>query len=174
MKIYKITVARHLQNSWTILIYLIVAIAFPLCMKYVFGSKDVLIFVNYSLVGFSVFFIPQLTIHLRYYYLNKGFEFTYFPGLKEITIKMKNGVSTTLSFDEIKSVKYFKSFPFAEKRGEWFPWDKYNYSIMNLHNGSRFVITSLLVPDLSLPLEKQKIELIKTFYSFPIVSTKIK
>jgi len=43
-------------------------------------------------------------------------------------------------------------------------WEGYNHSYIYLKNGKRFTITSLLVPDLNLPIEKEKIIVKENLY----------
>jgi len=113
-----------------------------------------------------IFLIPQLIIHINYYMRNSGDIFFYDPAGRRITINRK-GESASFSFNDIELIKRFKSYPLAENRMQWFPWDNYNYSIIRLKNGKEFIVTSLLVPYLDLPINPGKIKLEKRFY--PIV-----
>lgn len=115
-----------------------------------------------------IFLIPQLILHINYYTRNRGDIFYYDPVGQRITINQK-GESASFSFSDIKLIKRFKSYPLAENRMQWFPWDSYNYSVIQLKGGREFIVTSLLVPNMDLPIESEKIKLKKTFY--PIVHT---
>jgi hypothetical protein len=117
--------------------------------------------------AFLLFLIPQLIVHLRYYQLDKGRSFYYTPERQQLLLRLKNGREFEFSFDDIESLERSKSIPLAENRMLWFPWDSYNYSIVRLKNGQQFVITSLLVPNMDLPLEESKIKLRKRFYCYP-------
>lgn len=117
--------------------------------------------------AFLLFFIPQLIVHLRYCRLDKGRVFYYMPDRQQLSIRLKNGREFKFSFNDIESVERNKSMPLAEKRMLWFPWDSYNYSIVRLKNGQQFVITSLLVPNMDLPIAENKIRLRKRFYCYP-------
>jgi hypothetical protein len=90
---------------------------------------------------------------------------SYEPIDKRITITHK-GESVSFMHSEIKVVYQIKSYPLAENRMQWFPWDNYNYSTIRLNNGQEFIITSLLVPNMDLPIEPKKIKIIKSFYPF--------
>ncbi|WP_439481725.1 hypothetical protein [Cyclobacterium plantarum] len=103
---------------------------------------------------------------MNYYVKNKGDVFYYDPSGQRITIYHK-GESVSFSFDDIQLIKRFKSYPLAENRMQWFPWDNYNYSIIRLKNGKKFIITSLLVPNMDVPIASGRIRLEKRFY--PIV-----
>lgn len=95
--------------------------------------------------------------------VNKDDILFYDPVNRMITID-HSGVSRAFSFDDIKRVERIMSFPLSENRLQWLPWDGYNHSIIRLKNGEHFLVTSLLVPNLDLPLEEEKIRLKKTFY----------
>lgn len=163
---YKISLDHHFKNAWTILIYLLIFSALPIYMINRFGSDDMLVFVQLSVLVFLLFFIPQLILHINYYMRNKGDIFFYDPTGQKITINHK-GESVSFSFRDIELIKRFKSYPLSENRMQWFPWDSYNYSIIRLKGGREFIVTSLLVPNMDLPIESEKIKLKKTFY--PII-----
>ena len=112
--------------------------------------------------------IPQLILHFRYYHLNKDDELIFNPEKLELTMTEKELKSTFL-LDDIKLVKQYKSHPFAEKRILVRTFDCYNYSILYLNDGRRFVITSLMIAELNLPLEETKIELKKSLLAYPRV-----
>ncbi len=71
------------------------------------------------------------------------------------------------TFDDIDWIERNKSFALAADWYQWMPWDNYNYSVIHLKNGQQFVVTSLLVPNMDLPLEENKIKLRKRFYCYP-------
>lgn len=166
MYTYRISFEHHLKNAWAIIIYLSIFSILPFYMISRFGSKDTLIFLLLSIVGFLVFFIPQLVLHINYYMKNKGDTFYYDPSGQKVTINHK-GELTSFSFGDIQLLKRFKSYPLSEDRMQWFPWDNYNYSIIRLKNGQEYTITSLLVPNMDLPIDSKRIKLEKRFY--PIV-----
>ena len=160
---YEVTLRHHFQNGWTIHIYLLGFSLFPFYMKSIYGPEDMVEFIQLSILFFLLFFIPQLILHLNYYFHNKDDILLYDAPRRSITIDHA-GVSQTFFFDDIELVERFKSYPLAEGRMQWFPWDSYNYSIIHLKNGKEFLVTSLLVPNMDLPLEAGRIRLRKTFY----------
>lgn len=162
---YKITYRNQLQNAWPIFIYLIIFFILPFYMINKYGESDVSIFILMAILLFLLFLTPQLILHLGYYFKNKEDLLFYDPKGRKIIIDHKD-VSSTFSFEEINLIERFKSYPLAENRMQWLPWDSYNYSIIHLKNGQKFLITSLLVPNLDLPIESNKIKLKKTFYPF--------
>ncbi len=163
---YCITLNHHFKNAWGIIIFIAFALFFPVFMKYKFGADDLSVFKQYACIGFLLLFIPQLCMHLGFYFLNKGRVLHYYPSSLKMAIEIHN-IRYDFTFDEIESIERNKSFPLAENRMLCFPWDSYNYSVIQLKNGQRFLVTSLLVPNLDLPLPPEKIKLRKRFYSYP-------
>lgn len=164
---YRMCFRQHFQNSWPILIPLIIFLALPFFMVLKYGMRDIDEFIELAVVGFLIFFVPQLLLHLNYYFINRYTRVKYIPSEEKLLITQR-GKTDSFGFDEIKVLKRYKSFPMAENRIEWFPWDSYNYSIVLLKDQRQFIITSLLVPNMDLPLEQSKINLRKTFYPFVI------
>lgn len=164
---YSITLGHHFKNAWSILIFLIGYSLLPYYLMYRFGPKDITIYFIGCLVLFLLFFIPQLIIHLRYYSLDRGRIFYYTPDRCQMVLMLKDGRTFEFSFDDIEELERNKSFPLAENRMQWFPWDTYNYSRIRLKNGQQFVVTSLLVLNMDLPVEENKVKLRKRFYCYP-------
>lgn len=118
-------------------------------------------------LGFLLFLIPHIMIHMRYYTINEGMEMEYDDIENKIIIKdTKKDKVAEFSIDDIQNVIHRMTSPFAEKRMEWFPWDSYNFSNIILKTGEKFTITSLMVYRLELPVE-EKYLIIKTLYPYP-------
>lgn len=164
---YKICLDHQIKHLWVIFYYGLVIVGGSFYISY--NRYD---FIDYAkilviaTVAFLLFFIPQIILHINYFMRNKGVIFFYDPTGQKITINHK-GESVSFSFRDIELIKRFKSYPLAENRMQWFPWDSYNYSIIRLKGGQEFIVTSLLVPNMDLPIESEKIKLKKTFY--PII-----
>lgn len=139
----------------------------PYYLRYLHGEENVNSYYIVCSVAFLLFFIPQLIVHLRFYWIDKGRTLYYTPDQQQIFLAIKSGHIIGFSFDEIEFIERNKSIPSAENRMLWFPWDNYNYSVIHLTNGQRFIVTSLLVPNMDLPLEESKIKLRKRFYCHP-------
>lgn len=163
MFVYKITFRNQFQNAWAILIYLLIFIVLPIYMVKEFGKDDVGLFIRLAVLLFFLFLIPQIVLHLNYYFKNRGDVLFYDLSQRKITIN-HNDISHTFLFEDILLVERFKSFPLAEDRMQWFPWDSYNYSVIYLKDGLKFIVTSLLVPNMNLPIESNRIKLRKMFY----------
>lgn len=164
---YSITIGHHFKNAKGILIFLIIFSLGPYYLIYKHGYQDVNLYYFGCLGLFLLFLVPQMAIHLRFYLLNKGRTFFYLPDQQRMSLMLKSGRTIQFSFDDIKRVERSKSIPLAENRAHWFPWDNYNYSVIYLKDGQQFVITSLLVPNMDLPLDESKIKLRKRFYCYP-------
>jgi len=106
---------------------------------------------------------PPLALHLNYYFINKGDVFGYMFQERTIVFTHK-GETSTFTLDEIDHIERFMSFNFAAGRSSFLAWDDYNHTVIYLKNGQKFVVTSLLVYNLNLPLEGKKIIVKKGFY----------
>jgi hypothetical protein len=167
MYTYRISIDHQFKHLWVIFYYVLVIVCGVLYFSYSrYGFIDFGKIIPISFVTILIFLIPQIILHINYYMRNKGDIFFYDPTGRRITINRK-GESASFSFSDIELIKRFKSYPLAENRMQWFPWDNYNYSIIRLKNGQEFIITSLLVPNMDLPIDSGRIKLEKRFY--PIV-----
>jgi hypothetical protein len=129
----------------------------------VIKHQDIASFIWIGVLMFVVCATPCFLVHINYSIVNYGDVFEYFYQERKITI-LHNGKSTTFSLDDISYVQRFMSFNLAAKRSSVLPWDGYNHSYIQLKNGKRFTVTSLLVPNLNLPLEESKIIIKENFY----------
>lgn len=164
---YKISLGHQIKHLWVIVYYALVIVGGSFFISYSrYGFIDYAKILVIATVAFLLFFIPLLILHINYYMRNKGDIFFYDPTGQKITINHK-GESVSFSFRDIELIKRFKSYPLSENRMQWFPWDSYNYSVIRLKGGQEFIVTSLLVPNMDLPIESEKIKLKKTFY--PII-----
>jgi len=107
--------------------------------------------------------VPALIIHVNYYVVNRGDVFEYAKQTREITIYHK-GLATTFSHDDIVRLERSVSWNKAANRSFVAPWEGYNHSYIYLKDGKRFTVTSLLVPDLDLALDREKIVVKENFY----------
>jgi len=167
MHIFEISINHQIKHLWVIVYYALVIVGGSFLISYSrYGFIDHAKILVIAAVAFLLFFIPQLILHMNFYRKNKGDIFLYDPAGQKITITRK-GESASFSFSDIELIKRFKSYPLSEDRMQWFPWDSYNYSIIKLKNGREYTITSLLVPNMDLPIDSKRIKLEKRFY--PIV-----
>jgi len=126
-------------------------------------NENINVFIWIALLLFIVFACPALVIHINYYVVNHGDVLEFSDQIKEITIHHKDG-TRTFSLDDIDYVQRSMSWNKAAKRSFVAPWEGYNHSYIYLKDGTRFTITSLLVPDLDLPLEEGKVIVKQNFY----------
>ncbi len=167
MYTYNISFRNHFDHIKGVFIYLIGFSLAPFYFVYRYGPEMSQTFLIWCICAFLLFFIPQLILHLRFYRLDSGRTFYYSPDKQQLSLQLEDGRIFAFTFDEIEHVERSKSFPFAERRSHWLPSDIYNYSVIRLKDGKQFVVTSLLVPNLDLPIEANKIKLRKRFYCYP-------
>ena len=163
MFIYRITARHQIQNAWPLLIFLVIAICFPFYMVLKFGREEILTYLLIALCFFLIFFIPVLLVHLNYYKINKHDVVSYDPMISKFII-YRDGLLNIVNLDDIELIERHSSYPLAENRNHYFPWDGYNHSIIRLKNGRTFVITSLLIPNLDLLVGKERMKVKKSFY----------
>ncbi|WP_090890142.1 hypothetical protein [Pedobacter rhizosphaerae] len=132
-------------------------------MHLFYPNEDIKVFVWIAIFMFIVFALPALIIHVNYYLVNRSDVFEYSDQKKEVTIYHKD-VAATFNLDDIDYVQRSMSWNKAAKRSFIASWEGYNHSYIFLKDGRRFTITSLLVPDLELPLEKEKVIVKKNLY----------
>jgi len=160
---YKVTLGTQLKNSWTLIIYAIVAILLPIYMVNKYGPEHKFTFILLGIGFFTLFLIPTLLIHLNYYFLNRYDRLIFDESINKFTILSKNK-RQEFFIEDIIIVRQYKSHPFAENRSHWLPWDSYNHTLIELRDKDVVVVTSLLVPQLVLPVEKERIVLKKTWF----------
>lgn len=165
---YSISLKPHWENAKSVVLYIIGAIFGYFFLNYKYGTDNSQFQIKVVIFIFILFLVPQLILHLRYYWLNRGCVFYYYPSELKINIQKTVGNETEFFLDDIKQVHYFKSFPLAENRMQWLATDSYSYARIYLKNGQQFLITSLVVPNMNLPLEQEKIRLSKTLYAYPL------
>lgn len=74
------------------------------------------------------------------------------------------GRPLTFTLDDIDHIEKYMSYNLAANRSGVVPWDDYHHTIIYLKNGQEFIVTSLLVPNLNLPLEEEKIVMKTNLY----------
>ena len=161
METKRIQLKDHLAHAWPIVIYFLVSFALIIYMVYKYGKEDLTLFVIMALLIFFIFAIPLTILHLDYYVLNRDDVLHFGPqGLKY----SHQGIIHDINWSDINEIETFKSYPLAENRVHWFPWDSYHYSIIKLFNGKIFLITSLLFAEIgSIEELKSKETVFKTF-----------
>lgn len=127
------------------------------------GSFDIDLALIIGIWGLIILFTPKLLIHLNYYFFNKDMVVYYDEVNKQMRVTDKKR-DVTFGMGDIKSVIEYKTYPKAENRTTWMPWDDYHYSLVELKNGEQFYFTSLILPNLYLPVNKSKVTLKKRFY----------
>jgi len=155
MEVFKIGIRNHLKNSGSITTGLVSGIIFPLGLGLI-ADKNPFSYSWISIVIFIVMVIPAVYIHIIYYLVNRGDVLKYDFQAGEIIFEHK-GTSSMFNLSEIKYIERFISFNLEVNRACVIPCDEYNYSIICFEDGKKITITSLLVPNLNLPIENEKV-----------------
>lgn len=165
---YKVTGKNEWKNFNSIVVYVIVfVIGYPIVFYSRYPEGDIWEYIHFLAIAFLIFFIPLCLIHYKYLTLNDGIEMIYDDLEKKIVIKnTKENIVSEFKFDDIEFIYHTMTAPMLEKRMHWFPWDSYNYSEIFLKNGEKYVITSLMVYRLELPLGN-KYQTLTSFYTYP-------
>ena len=167
MKTYKITSKNQWEHIKPFAITLIISYFIVKVFLYFVDENGLIPFLIGGGTWALVYtLIPHILFHPRYYALNKNLVLKYFPAENEMHIE-RGTQESVFSLEDIKLMKQVKSHPFAEKRILLRSFDIYNFSIIYLKDGRRFVITSLMDLEFTLPLEESKLELSKSFYAYP-------
>lgn len=123
-----------------------------------------------SFAIFGVVTIIYLVIFIKYWKTSKDTFVSLDHFNNSLNFKDKLGnLKKTYSLKEIRRIDRFCSFPVAENRGEWFPWDCFNYSKVTLSNGEILLLTSFMLAEdeLSLLISSNDYQIHKVFYAFP-------
>jgi len=164
MEIYKIKAQTHYRFLKSILLYIVLtAVGMPIISYFRKGYVDWEASMTGGLWGLVLLVTPAVLMHFNYYSTNKNMVVYYEESKKQLRVSDKDR-DVTFTMSDIESVKDFKTYPKAENRTTWFPWDEYHYSLVELKNGEKFYFTSLILPNLDLPIDKSKITLKKRFY----------
>lgn len=162
MEVFKIEFKSHIRNGDNIIYTTIACVCFPYILSY-FTKENAKSYFWISGVLFLIWVLPLICLHLNYYFVNKGYILMYDFENREITIKHE-GRSNKFQLDDIDRVVRSVSFNLAANRAGFLPWDMYNHSVIYLKNGQKFIITSLLVPNLNIPIDSSRITIKQNFY----------
>jgi hypothetical protein len=165
---YKISRANEWNNFKSILTYVFVFVVLtPIMFHYRFPEKEITDVIPISILGFLLFLIPVLIVHMKYYSINDGVSMLYDDFNRDITIRnKKENLEYNFTLEDIDSISHIMTGPLSENRMHWWPWDGYNYSVIFLKDGRKFVITSLMVMRLELPVGS-KYNIVKKFFPYP-------
>jgi len=161
MEVFKVNFISHVKSGWLIILCAIISSIFPYGLS-VIKHIDIDSILWIGPFMFFVIALPAIVVHVNYYLVNRGDIFQYFYQEREITFIHK-GKSTTFSLDDIDYIKRCMSYNLAANRSFITPWEGYNHSYIHLKDGHVLTVTSLLVPNLRLPIQGDKIVMKKGF-----------
>jgi hypothetical protein len=163
MEYYHITIKDHLRSGSLIILVIIICVNFSNILSFLDPNKAPEDLFWVEVIGLFVFALPAIIIHINYYLINRGDTLEYSSGQKIISINHR-GIATTFHLNDIDFIKKSISFNEEAHRSSVVAWDGYNHSVIHLKNGNVFTITSLLVQNLDLPIEKEKIIIKRNIY----------
>ena len=163
MEYYHITIKDHLRSGSLIILGIIICVNFSNILSFLDLNKAPEDLFWVEAIGLFVFVLPAIIIHINYYLINRGDTLEYSSDKKTIIITHR-GIPTTFHLNEINFIKKSISFNEEAHRSSVVPWDGYNHSIIHLKNGNILTITSSLVQNLDMPIEKEKIIIERNIY----------
>lgn len=161
MEVFKVSFISHVKSGWLIILCAIISTIFPYGLS-VIKHIDIDSVLWIGAVMFFVFALPAVVVHVNYYIVNRGDIFQYFYQERKITFIHK-GKSITFSLNDVDYIKQYMTFNQAANRASVGPWEGYNHSYIRLKSGEILTVTSLLVPNLRLPIQEDKIVIKKGF-----------
>lgn len=156
MESFRVNINSHIRSGGLIILGIIICLNIPRILLFLDPNQRNEDSIWIGIIVFVLFTVPAIIIHINYYLVNRGDVLEYSRRQKEIRITHR-GISTTFSLDDIEHIERSISFNRAANRSSVLPWDGYTHSVVHLKNGDVFTVTSLLVPDFNLPLEKEKV-----------------
>ena len=161
MEVFKVDFKSHVKSGWLIILGVIISSIFPYGLS-VIKQIDIYSVLWIGPFMFLVTALPAIVVHVNYYMANRGDIFQYFYQEREITFIHK-GKSIAFSLDDIDYITHYMSYNQASNRAFVGPWEGYNHSYIHLKDGQILTVTSLLVPNLRLPVEGDKMIIKKGF-----------
>ena len=163
MESFRITINSHIRNGWLIILGLLICSKFQWILSFFYPNESNEDSIWIGVLAFVFFTVPAIIIHINYYLVNRGDVLEYSAQQNIINITHRR-VSTTFSLDDIDHIERSISFNLAHNQLWVVSWDGYNHSVIYLKNGNIFTVTSLLVPNLDLPIEKDKLIVKRNVY----------
>lgn len=107
-------------------------------------------------VLYIVQLILQIALHVNYYLVNKDDILEYDTVCRNVKFS-HNNVDIFFNIDDIVLFTLYVSFPLYKNKAKFFAFDGYNHGIITLKDGTKVVITSLLLGgEIKLPISKFK------------------
>ena len=138
----------------------------PLVIGYQWGGERAVQAAWIVAAMFLLVLVPLAALHLRYLACNGDVTISFDDELKRVELS-KNGHSKVIFLEEIDAIEVV--IPRAIKNDEmpFYPWQLYGYALFTLKSGNQFVITTLLVLDLSWPFRLGREKEVVTSFCWP-------
>jgi hypothetical protein len=166
MESFKIDTSDHVRPLKSLLLVIVIfSIGIYFLMIYKYGSFDLQKGLIVGVITLSLFVLPMLILHLQYYFQNRHDKFEYDQLSGEI-VYQRGDSKLTFRVEEILKITVHKSRPLAEGRTPILIWDEYNYAVIELKDGQKIKLSSLLVNELDKVLKFENTEIKKTLYAW--------
>lgn len=164
---YILTAKSHWNQAWPIVVHSLILIIGPLYFYYEFGEEELAFGITFSAIAFLVVLLPHLAIHLRYTALSRGVTVLIDRKSRKLVYEKRGNMLTLHSNNTASVVNVMPRAMANASVLRWFPWDNYNYLIVETIDGERIILTSLLMPKVELPFRVKNEVKRKTVYSWP-------
>ena len=154
---YKITFLNQLANAWSIFALFAGFVGLGIYQTYVKHYEITSTIVIYLVIFLSQL-VPLIIIHVNYLKVNKKDTLEYDSKNQQMCFK-HDDIECRFNLNDIIHVTRFASFRFFKKGPNFLAWDTYNHSVIELEDGKKITITSLLIVNLQIPIDKSKIEI---------------
>ena len=135
---------------------------------FILGTSLLLMYTQLKSIEFNIFYFqfalgcallmfigPLAILHFEYYIANKHMSMNISIANRFVVINQQSERSE-FSFEDIKVVHLFKTINNVKQRSGLL-WEVFHYSEIELKNGQKFIITSLMAPDIAWPLDDSKV-----------------
>jgi len=138
MKFISITLLNQLRVLSGLIIVSLLCLPFVYYVSIKYGQdKAIFILIPYLLI----FFIPVIYLHFTYYYTSKGFFYKIGQGK---LVQIGRSGETYYKVNDIKKIELFMNGNrLREESFRRFPFQDYYYSIIELKEGRKIIITCL-------------------------------
>ncbi len=159
---YHVSLRSHLIQMKSSLILALMCSIVPVFLYYEHGVESLGFAIKASFIMYFLVAIPHSIIYYKYWTLSNGKKLSINLKSKEFCF-VENDIISKFNRNDIERIETTISKAKSNRNARWYPWDSYCYSIIYLKSGERYLITSLMLPEISWPI-KLPMENIKSTY----------
>jgi hypothetical protein len=158
MKKYQINFNAHWVSFWQILLIAAICAVMPFVGIGLRPDADPATFFWVALSCFLLQLVPLVCLHINYYSVNRADELEY-DEAHQLFSFTHSGNTVQFSVADISQVIQFRSYALHNDNLQMLSWDTYNHVYIHLKNGTRLVLTSLLLRgEIKIPVESSRLE----------------